>query len=111
MIHVLATIELATGRRSEFLREFHAIMPSVKAETGCLEYGPAVDTATQIPAQGPRPDTVVVIEKWAGLPALEKPWPHRTCSSTGKRSNTWCRACTCRFSNRPDSGQWLVVSG
>jgi quinol monooxygenase YgiN len=73
MIHVLATIELAPGRRSEFLREFHAIMPSVKSETGCLEYGPAVDTATQIAAQGPaRPDVVVVVEKWASLPALEK---------------------------------------
>src|SRR5271154_7088157 len=73
MIHVLATIELAPGRRGEFLKEFHGIMPSVKSETGCLEYGPAVDTPTQIPAQGPaRPDVVVVVEKWASLPALEK---------------------------------------
>ena len=54
MIHVLATIELASGRRAEFLKEFHAIMPSVKAETGCMEYGPAVDTPTQIPAQARR---------------------------------------------------------
>ncbi len=52
MIHVLATIELAPGRRSEFLKEFHAIMPSVKSETGCLEYGPAVDTVTQMPLKG-----------------------------------------------------------
>ncbi len=73
MIHVLATIELAAGRRSEFLKEFHAIMPSVKNETGCLEYGPAVDTPTPIAAQMPaRPDVVVVVEKWASLSALEK---------------------------------------
>lgn len=73
MVHVIATIHVAAGRRTDFLREFHAIVPSVKGEHGCLEYGPAVDVPTSIAAQLPgRDDVVVVIEKWANLSALEK---------------------------------------
>lgn len=72
MIHVLATITLAAGARNEFLRHFHAVVPSVHAEAGCIEYGPAVDVATKIAAQGAvRPDVVVVVEKWADIAALE----------------------------------------
>ena len=52
MIHVVATIELAPGTREAFLAEFHRIVPLVKAETGCLDYGPTVDVPTGIPAQG-----------------------------------------------------------
>lgn len=72
MIHVLATIEVQPGQRDAFLREFHALMPLVHAEHGCLEYGPAVDVATSIPVQARLgDDTVVIIEKWADVPALE----------------------------------------
>lgn len=47
-------------------------MPKVHAEQGCLEYGPAVDVPTGIPVQSPvREHTVVIVEKWASLPALE----------------------------------------
>jgi len=73
MIHVIATIQLAPGRRADFLREFHALMPSVKSEQGCIEYGPAVDLASGLDAQSAlRPETVVVVEKWVSLAALEK---------------------------------------
>ncbi len=72
MIVVLATIELHPGQREAFLREFRQIISPVRAEQGCLEYFPAVDTASGIAAQGtPREDVVVVIEKWASIPALE----------------------------------------
>jgi quinol monooxygenase YgiN len=71
MIHVLATIELAPGQRRAFLDEFHKLMPKVRAEAGCIEYGPAVDVATSIPIQTPpRDDAVLVIEKWESVPAL-----------------------------------------
>jgi quinol monooxygenase YgiN len=71
MIHVIATIEVALGRREEFLAEFRRIVPLVRAEAGCLEYGPAVDVATGISAQAPpRDDVVYVVEKWASLEAL-----------------------------------------
>ena len=71
MIHVLATIQLHPGRRAAFLVEFHQLVPLVRAEQGCLEYGPAVDVASGVPAQpAVRDDVVVVVEKWHDLPAL-----------------------------------------
>ncbi|MBI2823172.1 MAG: antibiotic biosynthesis monooxygenase [Planctomycetia bacterium] len=71
MIHVIATVQLAAGRRADFLKEFHAVVPLVKAEAGCLDYGPAVDVASGIPLQGPlRGDVVVVVERWRDLDAL-----------------------------------------
>jgi len=72
MIFVIATIQVVEGKREDFLAEFHRLMPKVHAEAGCLEYGPAVDVPTGIPVQSPvREHTVVVVEKWASLPALE----------------------------------------
>jgi len=71
MIHVIATIEVAPGRREAVLAEFHKIVPLVRAEAGCLEYGPAVDVPSGIAAQVPPRDNVVtVVEKWASLDAL-----------------------------------------
>jgi quinol monooxygenase YgiN len=72
MIIVLATIELHPGKRADFLAEFHKIVPKVRAEVGCHEYFPAIDTASGLPVQGPaREDTVVVVEKWESIPSLE----------------------------------------
>lgn len=71
MIHVLATIELNPGTRPAFLVEFKKLVSLVKAENGCLEYGPAVDVVDSDPNLPPsRPDVVIVVEKWADLPAL-----------------------------------------
>lgn len=72
MIYVLATVELAEGKRTDFLEEFKKLIPLVRAEKGCIEYGPAIDLATGIPVQAPvREDTVVIIEKWSDLDALK----------------------------------------
>jgi len=71
LIHVLATVELKEGKREAFLDEFRRVVPLVRAEAGCLEYGPAVDLPTEIAAQlPPRPDVLVILEKWEGLDAL-----------------------------------------
>ena len=72
MIHVIATVELQPGCRNAFLTEFRRIVPLVRAEEGCVEYGPAVDAMTDISAQVPlRPDVVTVVEKWATLEHLK----------------------------------------
>lgn len=72
MIHVLATIELAPGIRDRFLAEFRRIIPAVRAEQGCAEYGPAIEVATNFKGmQPPRENIVVVVEKWATLADLE----------------------------------------
>jgi quinol monooxygenase YgiN len=72
MIHVLATVELANGKRPDFLTEFARVVPFVRAEKGCIEYGPAVDISSGIPMQAPvRENTVVIVEKWSDLEALK----------------------------------------
>ncbi len=71
MIHVIATVSLKPGTRAAFLEIFKRVVPKVRAEVGCIEYGPTVDVASGLPPQGPlRPDVVVILEKWESLPAL-----------------------------------------
>lgn len=72
MIHVIATIELAPGTREAFLAVFRKLLPDVRAEKGCIEYGPAIDSVTDLSNQATvGPDKVVVVEKWADLAALK----------------------------------------
>ena len=72
MIHVIATIELAPGTREAYLAEFRKIIPDVRAEKGCIEYGPAVDAPTDLSNQARiGSDKVVVVEKWEDLAALK----------------------------------------
>ncbi len=72
MICVIATIEVADGRREDFLAEFRKLVPKVLAEKGCLEYAPMVDVASGIGVQAPpRPNVVTIVEKWESLEALE----------------------------------------
>jgi quinol monooxygenase YgiN len=72
MIHVIAVITAKPGQRDAILREFRANMPAVRAEKGCIEYGPAVDAdgvggfQTKFGA-----DTFLVIEKWESVEALK----------------------------------------
>ena len=71
MIHVIATIRTAAGRRDDFLAAFRDLVPLVRAEAGCLEYGAAVDLDAQISGQPPvREDAVTVVEKWESVAAL-----------------------------------------
>ena len=68
MIHVIATIELNPGTRDRFLIEFRKIVAPVRAEAGCLDYGPTIDANTGIAAQGSvRADVVTVVERWQSL--------------------------------------------
>jgi quinol monooxygenase YgiN len=72
MIHVVAVITTKAGQRAEVLQHFHANMPAVHAEDGCIEYQPVVDAdgfgafQTRVGA-----DTFVVIEKWRDAAALK----------------------------------------
>lgn len=72
MIHVIATIDLTPGTRDAFLTEFRKLIPQVKAEDGCLEYGPAVDADTDIAVQAHiGPNKVIVVEQWESVDALK----------------------------------------
>lgn len=71
MIYVVATIELAAGTREKFLATQRDLLPLVRAEHGCLEYSPSVDVALDPSKATPRPDCVVMQERWESLPALK----------------------------------------
>ncbi len=69
MIHVIAIITTKPNQRSKVLEMFKAIVPAVRAEVGCIEYGPTIDVDGADPAFGP--DTFVVVEKWESMDALK----------------------------------------
>ncbi|TBW41172.1 antibiotic biosynthesis monooxygenase [Siculibacillus lacustris] len=63
MLHVVAIITTKPGLRAQVLDLFRALVPTVRAEAGCIEYGPTVDAG--VPGLATfGPDTFVVIEKW-----------------------------------------------
>jgi quinol monooxygenase YgiN len=70
MIHVLAILTAKPGQRTALLEAFHAVMPQVHAEPGCIEYAPAIDTDHAIGSAAFGPDSYVVIEKWSTKEAL-----------------------------------------
>jgi quinol monooxygenase YgiN len=70
MIHVIATIRTAAGRRDDFLTAFEQLVPDVRAEAGCIEYGPTIDLDTAVSNEPARDDVVTVIEKWDSIEAL-----------------------------------------
>lgn len=71
MIYVIATITAKPGTREHVLEAFRWVTPHVRAEDGCIEYQATIDIPTTVAVQdGPRPDVVTVIEKWASAEAL-----------------------------------------
>ena len=72
MIHVVAIITTKPGQREAVLAAVRANLPAVRAEKGCIEYGPAVDAdgigSFQTKAG---PDTIFVIAKWQDAEALK----------------------------------------
>ena len=72
MIHVIAIITAKPGQRENILEAARANIPAVKAEDGCIEYGPAIDTEGLGNFQTKfGPDTFVFIEKWRDPQALK----------------------------------------
>jgi len=63
MIHVIAVITAKPGQRDAILTAIRANLPAVRAEKGCVEYGPTVDVDGMGTAKF-GPDTFVVIERW-----------------------------------------------
>jgi quinol monooxygenase YgiN len=71
MIHVVAIITAKPGQRGAILELFHANVPAVHAEPGCIEYGPVIDAPDMGAIQTKiGDDTFMVIEKWESAEAL-----------------------------------------
>lgn len=71
MIHVVAQIQVAEGRRDAFLEEFHRLVPEVLQEKGCIEYGPTIDAVTDLERQQTDGNIVTILEKWDSLGDLK----------------------------------------
>ncbi len=72
MVHVIASIHVVDGKRDDFLKEFHQLVPQVYGENGCHEYAPYIDLDTDIEQQGgARGNVVTVLEKWKDLDCLK----------------------------------------
>jgi len=72
MIHVVAIVTAKPGMRDAILKEFRANLAAVRAEKGCIEYGPAIDAEGMGGFQAKLgPDTLVVVEKWESVDALK----------------------------------------
>jgi quinol monooxygenase YgiN len=72
MIHVIAIITTKPGQRDSVLAAVRANLPAVRAEKGCIEYGPAIDAEGIGPFQTKAgPDTIFVVEKWDDADALK----------------------------------------
>ncbi len=72
MIHVIAAIEVAEGRRDDLLALVRELVPKVLEEDGCLEYGPTVDVQTSMEIQGyVREHVLVMVERWESVDALK----------------------------------------
>ena len=72
MIHVIAVITAKPGKREEILKHARANLAAVRAEKGCIEYGPVVDAENALPFQTKLgPDAFMVVEKWESMDALK----------------------------------------
>ena len=72
MIHVVAIITAKPGMREKILEAFRANLAAVRAEDGCIEYGPAIDADGIGSFQAKLgPDAFVAIEKWRDAAALK----------------------------------------
>jgi quinol monooxygenase YgiN len=71
MVHVFAIITAKPGMRDRILERFHANIPAVHAEEGCIAYEPAIDADGIGPFQTKLgADSFAVVERWASVEAL-----------------------------------------
>jgi len=71
MIHVVAVITAKPGQRQKILDAARDNLAAVRAEKGCIEYGPVIDAAFGSFQTPLGPDTFMVIEKWESADALK----------------------------------------
>jgi quinol monooxygenase YgiN len=70
MIQVVAVITAKPGQRENILEHARANLAAVRAEDGCIEYGPVIDADAGAFQAKLGPDKFMVIEKWESMDAL-----------------------------------------
>jgi quinol monooxygenase YgiN len=90
MIHVIAVLTAKPGQRARLLEAFRANLAAVRAEKGCIEYGPTIDAETPLRFQTRHgPESVVVIEKWDSVAALEAHAAAPHMAAFGAKTKEW----------------------
>ena len=70
LIDVIASIRVKGGCLEQFLERFHANVPSVLAEDGCIHYYPTVDADSGLPPQQKDSQVITVVEQWESMEHL-----------------------------------------
>lgn len=72
MIQVICVVTTLPGQTENFLREFHAVSPLVRKETGCVEYYATQDVESGLERQSKfGVNVVVIVEKWRSTSDLK----------------------------------------
>jgi len=108
VVYVIATLELAPGKRSAFLAEFAKVVPLVHAEQGCIEYLPVVDADTNIASQHRMgADSLTIVERWSSVDALRAHDTSAHMLAYRARVKDYVRGKEIRImKSAPESGPW-----
>ena len=73
MLTIVAEVCTHPGQqhRDAVLALFREVMPAVLNEPGCYGYTPMLDSRAGLDFQSTNPDSVMMIEKWQDLAALQ----------------------------------------
>ncbi len=71
MICMIVRVELAAGMKGEYMKEYRKIASAVKQQEGCIEYNLFVDSEDPRFDNEKRADTLVFVEKWESIEALQ----------------------------------------
>lgn len=63
MIHVIARMEIKSGQMESFLELLKELLPTVRAEEGCIRYEICLDAAGDIGAAA-NPQALTILETW-----------------------------------------------
>ncbi|NLF92433.1 MAG: antibiotic biosynthesis monooxygenase [Oligosphaeraceae bacterium] len=63
MIHVVARMEIKEGQLESFLALLQDLVPTVRAEDGCIRYEVCLDAKVAIGAP-PNPQALTILETW-----------------------------------------------
>jgi quinol monooxygenase YgiN len=68
---MIGHVTLKPGLRDRYIEAFQRIAPRVRAESGCIEYDLYIDADDPAFDNERRPDTVIIVEKWDSVAALQ----------------------------------------
>ncbi|MCI7644409.1 MAG: antibiotic biosynthesis monooxygenase [Lentisphaeria bacterium] len=74
MIYVIAAIQIKANTLDAFIKEFKKIVPSVRAEEGCIQYDPCLNVPCDMVSASDNKEviTVTCVEGWESVDHLKR---------------------------------------